>query len=352
MQAMLRLAPQVLQALPADRPEATKAVAELAMALEFLAQAHGPQPALRDLAVRLMDHLATDAHLALSGHPFLLARALTPYVFLRCLAGPHPVWERLLAGWLRSGPVLHEATPYRRMERLYLRAKAGAGPLPGWRGAAVLRDARQAWAFDRDMAYAFSHVVLFCTDFAAIRRPDPRVKGVGLLLLAEALERVDVDLVWELALCLLTQDLAAPERAEVISAAVEMRGGLEALCAPERVAVSYHPVLVHDILSARLHQHLGRDLAAEPAGPRPLLQAIGRFRNALAGKDAAAMVAAEAALPRADWSARMLRLRLLDLHRRVRDRTLFLRETCGADHDGPLYADYARQIGDLLRAGG
>ncbi|MBZ4021904.1 hypothetical protein CKO11_05450 [Rhodobacter sp. TJ_12] len=350
MQAILRLAPVLLDALPADGPEATKAVAEVSMALDFLAQVHGPQPGLSALAGQLMHWLGNDTHLALSGHPFLVGRALTPYVFLRALAPKHPAWERLLFDWCDHGIKLCEATPYRRLEQDYLRAKVRGASWPDWEGAAILQDALQAWAFNRDLSYAFTHLVFFCTDFAAVKRPDPFVKGIGMMLLGEALGRTDVDLVWELALCLLTQDLEAAELDEVISAAVEMRKELHDLCDPAEITKGYHPVLVHEILAARLHQHHGRDLYREAAGTRPRLAAIEAFRCALTGKDANAMVAAERALPAEDWSRRMLCQRLHELKRRARDRTLFLRETGGADHDAPLYGEYADQIDALLHA--
>ncbi|MBP9181879.1 MAG: hypothetical protein KBF78_02005 [Fuscovulum sp.] len=350
MQATLDLAPLVLERLAAPSPEATKAVAELAMAADFLGQVHGPVPPLCALAQRLAARLADDAHLALLGHPFLIGQALTPYVFLRRLGVTLPPWERVLRDWAVARPVLREATPYRRMEVAYLRAKCGLQPLPGWQGAAILRDARRAWAFNRELSYAFTHVVLFATDFAAIRRPDPFVRGVGRMLLAEALERSDVDLVWELALCLLTQDLAPQDLAEVVGAAAAMRAGFGGLTDPAGVAVTYHPVLVHDILAARLWQHHGIDLAAAPAADLPGLAALEVFRRALAGKDAAAMVAAHAALPLEPWAQAMLRDRLAEVRRSSRARTLFLRETGGAEIQGDLYPDYARRIGALIRA--
>lgn len=350
MQATLALAPLVLDRLADPSPEATKAVAELAMAADFLAQVHGPTPALCALALRLADRLGTDGHLALLGHPFLQAQALTPYVFLRPFGIRLPPWERLLAQWAATRPGLLEATPYRRMEGLYLRHKAGRGPLPGWRSAPILRDARRAWGFNRDLSYAFTHVVLFATDFAALRRPDPRLKGIALLLLAEALERSDVDLVWELALCLLTQDLPPDELAQVVAACALMRQGFDRLTDPTGIAATYHPVLVHDILAARLAQHAGLVLARARPGPMPLLAALSAFRRALAGKDAQAMVDTHAALPAQDWSRAMLRDRLADLRRQARGRTLFLRESGGAEVPGPLYPDYSRRIGQMLAA--
>ncbi|MBK6468134.1 MAG: hypothetical protein IPF96_15735 [Rhodobacter sp.] len=350
MQAMLALAPGLLQALGTPSPEATKAVAELAMAVNFLAQAHGPQRGLCDLAGVLSARLLEDGHLAMLGHPFQMVQALTPYVFLRDIGPRLPALERVLAIWAATRPDLTEVTPYRRAERAYLRARLGLGALPGWRGSAILRDARAAWAFDRDLSYAFTHVVLFGTDFAAIRRPDPFVKGMARLRLDEAQERSDVDLVWELALCLLTQDLTEQELAEALSACAAMRAGFDILTDPARITATYHPVLVHDILAARLWQHHRLDLPLAKAGETPTLAALGAFRRALAGKDAVAMQGAFAALPPADWSRAMLRARLADLRRQTRSRTLFLRETGGAEPDGPIYADYSRQIGQLIAA--
>ena len=350
MQATLALAPGLLQALGTPSPEATKAVAELAMAVNFLTQAHGPQRGLRDLAEALAARLTEDGHLAMMGHPFQMVQALTPYVFLRDIGPRLPALERVLAIWAATRPDLIEVTPYRRTERAYLRAKLGLGALPGWRGAAILRDARAAWAFNRDLSYAFSHVVLFATDFAAIRRPDPFVKGIALMLLAEAQERSDVDLVWELSLCLLTQDLTAAELAETVSACAAMRARFDSLTDPEGITATYHPVLVHDILAARLFQLHGLYLAMTMPAETPLLLALGAFRRALAGKDAGAMHRSHAVLPPADWSRAMLRARLADLRRQTRGRTLFLRETGGADPEGPLYAEYSRQIGQLIAA--
>lgn len=350
MQATLALAPLVLDRLAVPSPDATKAVAELAMAADFLAQAHGPVDGLRDLARQLTGRLNDDAHLALLGHPFLIGQALTPYVFLRRLGVRMDPWERVLRDWVVTRPTLHEATPYRRMEQAYLRFKCGAGPLPGWRGAAILRDAWRAWGFNRELSYAFSHVVLFATDFAAVTRPDPVVKTVGRMLLAEALGRSDVDLVWELALCLLTQDLTRAELDEVVAAAAAMRAGFATLTDPARIEVTYHPVLVHDILSARLAQHHGIDLARAVATPVPGLMALEQLRCTLAGKDAEAMVQAAADLPADPVLRGMLRDRLAVLRRGAAGRTLFLREAAGADVPGPLYPDYARQISRLLQA--
>lgn len=354
MDATLAMVPHLLDRLADPSPDATKAVAELAMAADFLCQAHGARAELISLADRLAVRLCSDAHLSLLNNPFLLGQALTPYVFLRGLGVRLPVWERVMAVGLGVDDGLREATPYRRMERQYLRAKAGLQPLPGWRGAPILRDARRAWAFNRDLSYAFSHVVLFATDFAAVPRPDPFVRGVGVLLFAEACGRRDVDLAWELALCLLTQDLSPADLADVVAACAALGDGFDDLVLPEKITATYHPVLVHDILCARLWQHhrlrLDRAAAANPMPPR--LAGLEAFRKALAAKDAGAMQRAHDALPGEDWSRAMLHDRLEDLRRQSRGRILFLRETQGAEVDGPLYPDYARQIRTLLTAAG
>lgn len=349
----LTLAPRLMAEISFPSPTATKVMAELAMALHFFRQSYPmallDAKALAKAEADLTARLTSDAHLALLANPFLVAQALTPYIFLRDAIAPLPSCEALLAELVREDASLREATPYRRMERGYLLAKLGRTPLPGWRGAAILHDARRAWAFNRDATYAFTHTVLFATDFAAVQRPDPFVKGISLMALAQAHAAADLDLFWELALCLMSQTLAPDELAGLCHLAADLRDRYVSLFRADDLEAAYHPLLVHDILRGRLLARHGIDLwtvAAAADGPFPALLILSRALN---GKNAGRIESAHAALPRNAWSDVMVRDRLTQLRRLARREVLFLREI-GPDQtpDPSLYPDYTRQISQSL----
>ena len=223
-------------------------------------------------------------------------------------------------------------------------------PLPGWRTAPILHDARRAWAFSRDVSYAFTHTVLFATDFAAIRRPDPFVKGVAQLCLAVAHAEADLDLFWELALCLTTQDLSPSDLAGLVHLCVDLRDRFGHVFDAPALESQYHPVFVHDILRGRMLHRFGIDILTAPSpGPCPLYGQLLALQHALAGKDAARIVAAHAALPILAWSGAMVRDRLSQLRRLARREVLFLRELGPSHADQPeLYRAYTNQIGGFL----
>ena len=349
----LTLAPRLMAEIAFPSPTATKVMAELAMALHFFRQSYPGDmldpAALAAAEAALTARLTSDAHLALLANPFLTAQALTPYIFLRGAIAPLPPFEALLAELVREDASLREATPYRRMERGYLLAKLGRAALPCWRGAAILHDARRAWAFNRDATYAFTHTVLFATDFAAVQRPEPFVKGIALMALAQAHAAADLDLFWELAVCLMSQPLDPHELAGLCHMAADLRDRHRGLFQADDLAAAYHPVLVHDILRGRLLARHGIDLWTVAAAADGRYPALLNLSRALGGKDASRIAAAHAALPSAGWSDAMTRDRLSQLRHLARREVLFLRELGPGHASQPeLYHSYATQIGGIL----
>lgn len=331
--------------------DAAKCIAETAIALSFLRR-HAPDGTLpAGAAARVADGihglLHSDGFLRLVVNGFVVQQCITPYVFLRGTIPVSPFHEALIDDFREYDRAVAEAMPYRRMERAFLLHELGEGPLPDWTGAPIFADALQAATFNRDMAYAFTHTVLYATGFGGIARPDDWVKGVAQLLAAKSLGEDDLDLFLECALCLMSQPVDAAELADLVAMIASAQARNLVMMQTPDAPRHYHPLLVHDMLWALMLRNHGIDIrtaAPAAAGPGPLCDLQG-LAAALAGKDAARI----GALHRAHrmsygarpWLDRLVRHRLATLRSLAARHVLFARELATLGADAPqVYSDY------------
>lgn len=342
----------------------SKCLSELAMALHYVR---------RDLPPDLLDHAAIerledeiharihqDGWLRMITNEFVLHQCATPYIFLKDSprAGRlrSAVYEGLIDDLAAEDRMVCETTPYRRLERQWLLARLGRAELPDWRGAPVLQDARRAYGFDRMMAYAFTHVVFFASDFGARPLRDPHIKGAAMILAVQAEARDDVDLFWECAICLADQPLDPGELAGLVHLLARTRDKHSFLFDPKLAGTglreAYHPMLVHDILRGRMLARFGIDILTAPAGDGPgPFAALAELANALARKDADKILRAWKDCPQEDWLQDMVRRRLTALRALCERGVLFARELAAlgtADGATALHLDYAQQIGRMI----
>lgn len=351
---LLSIWPRLLPAFDPTTQEASKCAAEMAMALHFVLCTYPAamidMDAVAAVEAALLDRMGTDACLRLVTNPFLLAQGLTPYIFLRSEARRSPFHDGLLADFIETDRALRECTPYRAIERTYLLYKLGRGPLPDWDAAPVMTDIRAAWAFNRDLSYAFTHQVFFCTDFGCVLRPDPMVKAAAMLLAAQTHGANDVDLFWECCICLMTQPLSAGERDGLLHLLAGFEVGVPDLIATGDIRERYHPLAVRDILRGLVLRRFDVDIAdcGPGNGPGPFA-ALSDLALALPGKDAGAIVVALGRCPSLPGLRIMARDRLRYLGDLARHGILFEREFASLSRRDPaLYTVYSAQVTQLL----
>jgi len=186
---------------PAVSVTADKAVAETAMLL------HAAFHATADKRVRArVSGVATALAAAARTETVLLRAALHPslaegmaisHVLLTGLGYPDRNADVVFAASARSlGSSGHELPPYGVLEKLWIRELWGV-PVPGAAWRQVIRSSGLATSHDlvgglREDSYAFTHALMYCTDFGARRRRLPR-ENWALLADARALLAVCVD---------------------------------------------------------------------------------------------------------------------------------------------------------------
>lgn len=354
MPFLFDLLPRLLAEVDFATSVGTKCLTELAMALNYIRKSFPPDlaPAAQIAAAEaaIAARLGEDARLRMISNAFLTAQCAAPYVFLSAGARTSRFYDALVADMGAHDRSLRESTPYRRIERDYVLYQAGLRALPDWTDAPIMHDAAAAYAFDRDLAYAFTHTVFYCTDFAQVPRPDPFVKGAAMLLTAEAFGRADVDLFWECCICLMAQDLDAAELAGLQHLLAEMAEKVEPMFGAGDLMLHYHPLLVYDILHGLMVQRHGIDIDIPRfSGPGPF-GPLAALRQALNGKDGPAILAAYEACAPAPWAAQMVRGRLGQLTDLAARHILFEREFLAMGRSDPqLYDAYQDQIAGLMQ---
>lgn len=347
MSHAVRLAPALLDVFPPGDPGAAKCVAELALALHY---ARRDLPCDQDELARaeraVLERIHSDPYYAIVSNGFLIQQALTPYLFLRDAGHRSPFYEALMEIWREHDGTVRDAPPYRRMERAFLLHKAGWGAPDGLAGLPAVEDGKAAYAFDRDLGYAFTHTVFYATDFGRVRMPDDTAKGAAMVIAAEALGRNDIDLCLEACICLLSQDLTASE-AEGLYGLI---GGLctrnARLFEARDLGREYHPLFVHDILRGGLLRRFGRDIAGAVPGDAGPFADLTPMAAVLGGKDAA-RIARDAAAYSARWGdspwlVRMASARIAELARLAAHGVLFEREFARmGQRDDRLHATFA-----------
>lgn len=335
-----------------------KRVAEVCIATHY-AQRFYPgeylnQSALDALQDRLMSFLHRDAFLRMPLNPFLVLQNVTPYVFLRAQGLRSDYYEALLDVFRNFDTAVREGYHYRALERDFLLFKLDEAPRPRAWDTPIFDDARQVHAFNRDMGYALTHTVMYSTDFGGVTDRVDHVHDALMCLAADALARNDVDLCLECLLCLTSQapdpDVLA-DMTEIISW-LQRRNAvmLEAM----DIRLDYHPMLVHDMLRARMLALTGRDIVydTEKGTPDGPIRALGPLWTALGGKNVDAIEQAYG-----DWTTRFgARAFLSEL---VAGRLVYLRALAGrnalferefshlAQRDDALYPQYLGKLSAL-----
>lgn len=368
MPQLLEFFDKLLATLPDHCADHSKALSEMAMALHYIRRDYPPEMLDQAAIARLEDEIDARIHqdgwLRMMTNEFVLHQCATPYIFVkdspRAALLHSPAHEALIADIIAHDRMLWETTPYRRLEREWLLAKLGEGPLPEWRDAPVFKDARRAYGFDRMLAYAFTHVVFFAGDFGARAMEDPLIKGAAMLLTVQAEERNDVDLFWECAICMITQPLSQAELDGLLHLLAVTRDRNCFLFDPRLEGAglreAYHPLLVHDILRGMMLARFGVDIMEVKAGngPGPLGPLL-TLANALGRKDAGQILRALATCEQEEWLCDMVRMRLQALQDLARVGALFARECLALGQSVPdraLHAEYAVQIGAMLEGVG
>lgn len=230
----LELAERTLDAVIASSDEHTRAlgtsvgkvVAETAMLLRILRPHH-----TGDRFDRLCDRLAGIAVdprtlAALAIHASASFELAVPYLVLREHRRSAPVDALVAAGFAARAARGRELLPHRRLERLWLLGLLTGrhGITPDDLAQTVLADEIDLLHGSRDDHYAFTHALMYATDFG--RRPEgvpaewvPRLVGQARSALAGALDEDDYDLAGEL---LLTWPFLRAPGAEVESVALRV----------------------------------------------------------------------------------------------------------------------------------
>jgi hypothetical protein len=354
----LTLWPRLFAAFCEPSQTASKCVAELAMALHYLRRDYPsgalPEADLAQAESAIAERIASDDWLRLAGNGFLIQQCVTPYLFLRGQIPASRFHDGLIDDLAQTDRSVRECTPYRRLERSWLLFKLGQGPLPSWDNAPIMADVEAAQAFNRDLSYAFTHTVFFCTDFAGIRRPDPMIKTVALMIAAQSHAASDVDLFFECCICLMSQDLTAAELNGLLHLVADLSTRHAVLFEAHRLEEEYHPLFVYDILRGLMLRWHQIDIAVLTSiGPDGPYEALLTLATALCGKDAGAIMRALAKARTAgcphDVLHRMVEARLSCLASLARHGALFEREFAVLNRrDDTVYPAYVAEVSALL----
>jgi len=188
-----------------------KVVAETAMLLHaasHLLVEPGIRERVRTVAELLVGPARSDAVLAHAAlHPSLAEGLAVPHVLLTRLGHPDPEVDSFFRSCIAStGARGHELPAYGALEKLWLRDLWGTPAAAGeWRRVlrgSVLRAPLDLIGGQREDSYAFTHTLMYMSDFGAkkrrLPRPLSRVIDDARALLAVCLERSDYDLVGEI----------------------------------------------------------------------------------------------------------------------------------------------------------
>jgi hypothetical protein len=190
-----------------------KPVAETAM-LIYAASAAGHRPAIasrvEELARLLVPHARSERVLVdIALHPALAFKFAVPHILLTRLGYADARFDVFLRSCINSQAIHgHDRPPAASLERRWISYLwTGQDPDAGWR--ANLRDSVLNRPIDilgglRDDAYAFTHLLMYCTDFGfqprRLRGRRPVILGEADCLLARYMDAEDYDLAGEVLL--------------------------------------------------------------------------------------------------------------------------------------------------------
>jgi hypothetical protein len=219
-----------------------KVVAETAMLLHAVSRSH-ISPAIRDrvqeLAGSLVPLARSDEALArVALRPSLAEVLSVPHVLLTRLGYPDAEVDSFLRYSVASlGSRTHELPPYGALEKLWIRELWG---LPTdadmWRGAfrgSVVEASLDLVGGMREDYYAFTHGLMYATDFGAssrsLPRPVPAVLDDARAVLAVCVDTADYDIVGEMLMAwpfVRTEPCATARFVFALLQAVEDEAGL------------------------------------------------------------------------------------------------------------------------------
>jgi hypothetical protein len=274
-----------------------KIIAETAMFLGIAAGvpstvAPGVAERAHDLAQILLPHARHPrVAVGIALHPALALDYATPHIMLRNMGHPDAEFDRALAVALAATTAhARERVPYRELEQAWLGSLAGP-PAPRDRLLArtALTRGIDLVTGSRDDVYAFTHALMYATDFGRRRMrlagSTREVLATAESAIAGALDDDDFDVAgellltwpclgaaWSPAACLAFSVLARVEDEVGIlpSLAIDRAGYDQQPAASRRhyvAAVTYHTAYVMGILCALMLRCRSRPARALPAGP-------------------------------------------------------------------------------------
>lgn len=286
----------VLECCNGQSKDDAKRISELAIAQHYVERLYLGKLSHPDKMEKLKSAIFTFIHspeyLSQLSNPFLLQPYLTPYIFLRGQGWMSDHFENLLPMFLQNDFTVKQCYPYRRLERQHLLYRLGEDTL----GAALLPEARadalQAYTYNRDLSYAFTHAVFYLTDFGLLERSDHLIKDVASLIMVMSYERNDVDLFYEACLCLLSQPVSQDDISDMLFMISDFAGTNEHLGQHGDMHKDYHPLLVYDILRGLCLRNHNIDIATAEVvenAEGPILS-LREILKALPGKQVAEIV--------------------------------------------------------------
>jgi hypothetical protein len=188
-----------------------KVVAETAMLLHSASHSSvgsDIRDHVHDVARLLVGPARSDSLLTRAAlHPSLAEGLAVPHVLLTRLGYPDPDVDSFLRSCVASpGSRGHELPPYGALEKLWVKELWGLSPhSDDWRrmfSSSILQTSLDLLGGLREDSYAFTHELMYATDFGAKTRTLPRrvafVLDDARALLAVYVERSDYDLVGEI----------------------------------------------------------------------------------------------------------------------------------------------------------
>ncbi len=352
---LYKIWPRVVAACTSGSQKDSKRIAELSMALHYIAK-FTPTDALPatgndDLRVAIYKYIHKDTFLKMLNNYFLLQQHITPYVFIRGHGLSSTYYENLLRIFHDHDLAVQECFHYRSLERGHLLYKLGKAPLPAINGCPILKDARQLQFFNRDMSYALTHTLLYATDFSDHLHPDGLLKDCCMLLMAQSFDANDIDLFLETCVCFLSQHITDAERNDMLAMISGMRSQNILLFTASDVTSDYHPLLVHDILRALVLRRFKVDILSEAKQGREQgpISGLSLILKALKGKDPAEINTLSAAYMRT-WGERpflanILQHKLNLLSALAKEEVLFQRELSLLGQENPgIYPAFLQQL--------
>jgi hypothetical protein len=198
--------------LPENSFGVDKVVAETAMLIYIASAAGSPNVAWRlgEIAQLLLPHArSARTRLDMALHPALCLDFAFPHILLSELGYRDPAVDDLLKSCLSSrARDSHERPPFAAAEKLWVeQLLTGEQPGAAWRHClrnSVLNRGLDILGGQRDDAYAFTHLLMYCTDFGFRAGKFPRKPSLILdeaaSLLAKCLDAEDYDLAGEIVL--------------------------------------------------------------------------------------------------------------------------------------------------------